>query len=411
MPRHLQMRRKQWPRRSGKALAIGNGLGSPTCLPHAVTMRPLLPALLCLATLAVAEEKPNLPLVDLSGQKERQVVVAAGTASLYQGHPTTLLMPDNRTIFSVWCINHGGATGPMARSDDGGKSWTRLDATLPKGFSTHQNCPSLYRIVDPLGKARLWVFSAALGKRGGPGMPSIMSEDDGKSWKEMPPLNFPCVMTFSSAVRLKDGRTLGLYHRGPGGADKSPLVTLQTITADGGFTWSEPRIVAEVAGKNPCEPFVFRSPDGKELACLLRENTHKGRSLMMFSQDEGATWSTPVDTNWGLTGDRHNGVFTNDGRMVVCFRDQALNSPTKGHFVAWVGTYDDLKAGRPGQYRVKLLHHFGKAIGDCGYPGVELLADGTIVTTTYVQYAAGPEKNSVVSVRFKLSETDAPLPR
>ena len=68
-----------------------------------------------------------------------------------------------------------------------------------------------------------------------------------------------------------------------------------------------------------CEPFVFRSPDGKELACLLRENTHKGRSLMMFSQDEGATWSQPTDTSWGLTGDRHNGVFTKDGRMVVRF--------------------------------------------------------------------------------------------
>mgnify|MGYP006163218353 FL=1 len=31
-------------------------------------MRPLLPALLCLAALIAAEEKPNLPLVDLSGQ-------------------------------------------------------------------------------------------------------------------------------------------------------------------------------------------------------------------------------------------------------------------------------------------------------------------------------------------------------
>ncbi|NBV34472.1 MAG: exo-alpha-sialidase, partial [Proteobacteria bacterium] len=242
-----------------------------------------------------------------SGEKERQVVVAAGTPSLYQGHPTTLLMPNSQTIYAVWCVNHGGSAGPMARSDDGGKSWTRLDAQLPKGFSTHQDCPSIYRIVDSVGKARLWVFSAALGKRGGPGMPSIVSEDEGVTWKEMPPLNFPCVMTFSSAVRLKDGRTLGLYHSGPGGVDKSPLVTLQTITADGGFTWSEPRVVAEVAGKNPCEPFVFRAPDGKELACLLRENTHKGRSLMMFSQDEGTTWSTPTDTSWGLTGDRHNG--------------------------------------------------------------------------------------------------------
>ncbi len=370
-------------------------------------MRPLLPALLCLASMVMAEEKPDLPVVDLSGQKERQVVIGAGTESLYQGHPTTLLMPDGRTIFAVWCINHGGSAGPMARSEDGGLTWTRLDAQLPKGFSTHQNCPSIYRIVDPSGKARLWVYSAALGKRGGPGMPSIMSEDEGKTWKEMPPLNLPCVMTFSSMVRLKDGRTLGLYHRGPGGADKTPLVTLQMITADGGITWSEPRIVAEVAGKNPCEPYVFRSPDGKELACLLRENTHKGRSLMMFSHDEGATWSKPVDTNWGLTGDRHNGVFTSDGRMVVCFRDQALNSPTRGHFVAWVGTYDDLKAGRTGQYRIKLLHQHGKKSWDCGYPGVELLPDGTIVATTYVKYTDGPEQNSVVSVRFKLSETDA----
>lgn len=388
-----------------------NRLGTLLHLKQTLPMRPLLPALLCLASLVMAEDKPDLPVVDLSGQKERQVVIGAGTASVYQGHPTTLLMPDNRTIFAVWCINHGGAAGPMARSDDGGLTWTRLDAQLPKGFATHQNCPSIYRIVDPAGKARLWVFSAALGKRGGPGMPSIMSEDEGKTWKEMPPLNLPCVMTFSSLVRLKDGRTLGLYHRGPGGADKTPLVTLQAITADGGFTWSEPRIVAEVAGKNPCEPYVFRSPDGQELACLLRENTHKGRSLMMFSQDEGVTWSTPVDTNWGLTGDRHNGVFTSDGRMVVCFRDQALNSPTKGHFVAWVGTYADLKSGRPGQYRIKLLHHHGKRLGDCGYPGVELLPDGTIVATTYVKYADGPEQNSVVSVRFKLSETDALLKR
>ena len=145
-------------------------------------MRPLLPALLCLASLVMAQDKPDLRVADLSTQKERQVVIGAGTDSLYQGHPTTLLMPDNRTIFAVWCINHGGAAGPMARSDDAGLTWKRLDAQLPKGFATHQNCPSIYRIVDPAGKARLWVFSAALGKRGGPGMPSIMSEDDGKTW-------------------------------------------------------------------------------------------------------------------------------------------------------------------------------------------------------------------------------------
>jgi hypothetical protein len=94
----------------------------------------LLATAVSLAALtARAQEKPDLPLVDLSGEKSRQVVIGAGTAETYQGHPTTVLMPDGKTIFAVWCINHGGAAGPMARSDDGGVTWTRLDAQLPPG--------------------------------------------------------------------------------------------------------------------------------------------------------------------------------------------------------------------------------------------------------------------------------------
>jgi photosystem II stability/assembly factor-like uncharacterized protein len=362
--------------------------------------------LLTLAGFAVETPTPeSLPLVDLSGDTARQVVIAQGTESIYQGHPTTVLMPDGKTLFAVWSINHGGPAGPMARSEDGGKTWTRIDDQLPPGYAKHRNCPSIYRMVDKAGKERLWVFSAH------PLMPRIVSEDGGKTWAEMPALGFPCVMTFSSVVRLHDGRYLGLYHRGPDGKDKPPLEVLQTTTADGGVTWSEPQIVAKVEGKNPCEPFVFRSPDGKELCCLMRENTHKGRSLMMFSTDEGRTWSEPTDTPWGLTGDRHAGVQTPDGRIVIAFRDQALGSPTRGHFVAWVGKYEDIRKAQPGQYRIKLLHSNAKRVGDCGYAGVELLQDGTIVATTYVQYRPGAEKNSVVSTRFKLSESDVLLSR
>ena len=100
-------------------------------------------------------------------------------------------------------------------------------------------------------------------------------------------------------------------------------------------------------------------------------------------------------------------VYAKDGRLAIAFRDQAINSPTKGHFVAWVGKYDDIKQAKPGQYRVKLLHSHASRVGDCGYPGVELLPDDTVVATTYIKYRSGPEKNSVVSTRFKLAETDA----
>jgi len=341
------------------------------------------------------EDEDNLPVIDISTQTHRHVIVAPGTEDVYQGHPTTLLMPDDKTMFAVWCVGHGGPAGPMARSDDGGRTWTRLDDRLPEGFKKHVNCPSIYRMLDRAGKERLWVFSAW------PDMPRIVSEDGGETWREMEPLGLRCVMTFSSAIRCKDGDYLGFYHRRYG----KTLQVFQTKTKDGGLTWLEPELIADVEGKQPCEPFVFRSPDGNEFCCLMRENVHKGRSLVMFSRDEGKTWSKPIDTPWGLTGDRHYGVYTKDGRWVIAFRDRAQNSSTSGHFVAWVGTYEDIKHGRPGQYRIKLLHSYAGA--DCGYPGMEILPDGTIIATTYIKYRPGKEKHSVVSTRFKIEDIDA----
>ncbi len=357
----------------------------------------LLMVLLQLLTISIkGQEKPDLSFVDISGETKRHIIIAAGTEEIYQGHPTTVLMADGKTMFCVWSIGHGGHSGPMAVSQDGGINWNRIDNQLPSEFLNHRNCPSIYRITNKKsGKERLWVFSAQ------PKMPRIMSEDQGKTWKELPPLGFDCVMTFSSIVKLSNGDYIGFYHRKQG----ESLVVLQTKTKDGGMSWSEPKIIASVKGKNPCEPYVFRSPDHKELCCLMRENNHKGRSLIMFSGNEGKTWSKPVDTCWGLTGDRHMGVYTDDGRIVIAFRDRALNSPTLGHFVAWVGTYDDLKNGKPGAYRIKILHNYSG--NDCGYPGMEILPDGTIVATTYLKYRDDKNQHSVVSTSFKIKETDS----
>ena len=85
----------------------------------------------------------------------------------------------------------------------------------------------------------------------------------------------------------------------------------------------------------------------------------------------------------------------------------APNSPTKGHFVAWVGTEKDLREETSGQYKVKLLHSYKGS--DCGYPGLEILPDGTIVAITYIKHKPGEEKHSIVGVKFKLSETDSML--
>lgn len=372
------------------------------------------------------KQQAALRLVDLSGETNRRIFLLEGTAETGGGHPTTVLMGDQRTLFAVWTAGHGGRCGPMARSDDGGLNWTRIDSLLPANYTNHINCPSIYRLTDPQGKERLWVFSAHSGTFpvGGGGddrvsgglpamkgfMPRLLSEDGGKTWTEEMPLSpggdarFRNVMAFSSIVQLTNGSYLGQFHRGKNPAQSgTDLEVVQSITADGGLTWSDPVAVAHVPGKDLCEPFVFRSPDGKELCSLMRENRRTGTSMMMFSRDEGKTWTAPVDTPWGLTGDRHQGVQLPDGRLVIAFRDYAPGSPSHDQFVAWVGTYDDIREGRPGQARVQLLTCYS----DCGYPGLHLLPDGTIIATTYGKVWNDNRKYSVLSVRFKIEEVDA----
>jgi photosystem II stability/assembly factor-like uncharacterized protein len=362
--------------------------------------------------------------IDLADDTKRQIIIARGSPEPDddQAHPATALLAEDKTMFCVWNLGHGGHAGPMARSDDAGLTWTRMDDALPPNYVNFKNCPSIYRLIDPQGKERLWVFAArTLTDKESPNriegrnevyMPRIVSEDDGKTWRELPPIGglisktdpFRCIKTLSSIVRLKDGSHLGLFHRGSGIGKEGTLQVLQSITRDGGFTWSQPQMAcdgAQLDGKHPCEPYVFRSPDGDELCCLMRENRRSGTSLVMFGRDEGKTWSQAVDAPWGLTGDRHHGVRLPDGRLVIVFRNASPNAKDKG-FIAWVGTYDDIKEGKPGQYRVSLL----KTFKDGFYPGLHFLPDGTIVATTYANYRKEDVGGSIDSVRFTMSEVD-----
>ena len=82
----------------------------------------------------------------------------------------------------------------------------------------------------------------------------------------------------------------------------------------------------------------------------------------------------------------------------------AHDSPTRGDWVGWVGTYEDLAEGREGQYRIRLMDN--KKEADTAYPGVEVLPDGTFVVTTYGHWTEG-EPPYIMSVRFTLDELDA----
>ena len=342
----------------------------------------------------------SIPLIDLAGETYRQIIVDKEPGQ-YLGHPTTVLLEDNKTIIAVYPKGHGRGAIVMKKSTDGGLTWSKRLA-VPENWATSKEVPTLYRTIDLQGKKRLIMFSGLYPIR------MAVSEDDGRNWTPLRPIgDFGGVVAMASLIRLKNGEYMALFHddgRFLRGAGKTTqFQVFKTISKDGGMTWSQPEVIAEHPQAHLCEPGAIRSPDGKQIAVLLRENSRKFNSFVIFSNDEGRTWTKPVELPGALTGDRHTGKYAPDGRLFITFRDTTHQSPTKGDWVGWVGTYKDIVNGREGQYRVRLMDNHKDA--DCAYPGLELLPDGTFVTTTYGHWIEG-EQPFIVSVHFKLEEID-----
>jgi len=345
----------------------------------------------------------TIPLIDLDGETHRQVVVDREPGQ-YLGHPTTVLLEDNKTMIVVYPKGHGRGAIVMKRSEDAGLTWSER-LPVPESWATSKETPTIYRLVGPDGKRRLVLFSGLYPIR------RSISEDDGRTWTELEPIgDFGGIVAMADVVALKGGpgRYMALFHddgRFLRGSDlpKTSFTVYKTLTEDGGLTWSEPLPVTSLPGADLCEPGAVRSPDGKQIAVLLRENSRKHNSFIIFSDDEGVTWTEPRELPGALTGDRHVCRYVPDGRLVVVFRDMCHESPTRGDFVAWVGTYDDLVNGTEGICRIRLKeNHHG---WDSTYPGVEVLPDGTVVATTYGHWIPG-EEPFILSVRFHLDEFD-----
>lgn len=364
----------------------------------------------------------GVPIIDLAHDAARQVIVDR-EAGQYLGHVSTVLLEDGKTIIAVYPKGHGRGPIVMKRSDDAGKTWSDRLPT-PESWQTSKEVPTIHRVVDADGVKRLILWSGLYPAR------LAVSEDDGRHWSELEPAgDWGGIVVMGFVEPLKTpGRYLAMFHDDgrfftSQNTQQQPVVfTLyKTFSDDGGLSWSPPEPVLARSDVHLCEPGAIRSPDGEQLAVLLRENSGNRRSHIIFSDDEGATWSEPVELPASLTGDRHTLKYAHDGRIVCTFRDNTrpknaggfsreanidtlgIGSPTEGDWVAWVGTYGDLLHQRPGQYRLRLGDNTRG--WDTTYPGLEVLPDDTFVATSYGYWTAG-EQPYILSTRFTLDELD-----
>lgn len=369
----------------------------------ALCSRALLPVLCVAAGVSRggAADRLDIRAIDLANRTDLQVTVDR-EAGQYLGHPSTVLLEDGRTLLCVYPKGHGKGAIVYKRSADAGRTWSDRLPT-PPSWATSKETPTIYRLTDIHGTRRLMLFSGLYPIR------MALSEDDGATWSELKPIgDFGGIVAMSSVVALAGGQYAAFFHDdGRFLNPKAPATGLftvyQTRSADGGLTWGPPTKIVSTRSVHLCEPGVIRSPDGRELAMLLRENRRVRNSYVMFSRDEGETWTRPRELPAALTGDRHTATYLPDGRLFISFRDMASESPTRGDWVAWVGTYEDIRRGRDGQYRIRLMKNYRGT--DCAYPGVVLTPDGTIVTTTYGHWVPD-EQPFIVCIRLKVAEMD-----
>lgn len=412
----------------------------------------------------------NIPFIDISDIKEWQTIVDKEDG-LYIGHPTTVLLSDGKTILAVYPKCHGFGQIVLKKSFDGGKTWSER-LPVPKSFATSLEVPTIFKTFDKNNKEHLIMFSGLypirmsvsedngesfselepIGDYGGITVPGdicevapgeyialfhddgrfikggthekievftsgegenaysdfvhTFSEDGGKTWGE------PQAHWMKNDINIGEKREK-VYETYAGEAYPDGRFYNYLIRSfDGGLTWGEPEVItATPADKQLCEPCIIKSPDKKKIVVLFRENTHKKNSFMITSTDGGKTFTEPKELCGALTGDRHCARYLKDGRLFISFRDTCRNSPTWGDWVAWVGTFDDIVNGGEGQYRLRIMKNYYN--GDCAYPGIEILPDGTIVTTTYGHFDDIKDKEKlkneayVVSVRFKIEDAEA----
>ena len=341
----------------------------------------------------------TIPTIELNKRTDLQTIVDQEDG-IYLGHPSTVLLEDGKTILIVYPKGHGKGEIIYKRSEDGGKTWSdRL--MVPHNWSSSKEVPTIHRVIDEKGLKRIILWSGLYPAR------LAVSEDDGVTWSVLRPAgDWGGIVVMGAVVDLKTpGHYLAMFHDdgrffAKDGKRTGIFTLYQTTSTDGGLTWSHPNPIYQNNEIHLCEPGIIRSPDGQQLAALLRENSRTKNSHVILSNDEGVSWSTPMELPRELTGDRHTGKYLKDGRLFLSFRDTAPNSPTQGDWVAWVGTYEDIVSGKPGEFRIRIKDN--KHQWDCAYPGVEILPNGEIVTTTYGHWDEG-KSPYILSVRININ--------
>lgn len=335
---------------------------------------------------------------------------------IYLGQPDMVMLDDNKTLITAYPKGHGHGPLVMKVSRDAGETWVEKTDT-PADWQNSLETPTMYKLNMTDGSTKLILITGrpqwADNTTGG--WDTSISTDGGEHWSDYQTFHSTfsdgtqnySVVAMASLIQLRgeDGKPIdkwmGVYHT----LNYVNYKTYLTFDENGNQQWTAPEPYLSPyrsieSSHQICEVGLFRSPDGKRIVGLARSQSHIHPATMFYSDDEGETWSEPVELPGSLAGERHKAVYDptdpTGQRMIIPFREICydLNRNdridggsdwTAGDWVAWVGTYDQLMNLDDGQFRILLCEDWAGNTysGDTGYTGIVVQPDGTYIMDTY----------------------------
>lgn len=146
----------------------------------------------------------------------------------------------------------------VLRSEDGGATWAKTDdLTVPDPRGAMEPC------VAQTGPGRL--YGVIRNKSGS--LYAMRSADDGRTW-QVSHTDIPTVESMARVLRLAGGDLMLVWNNASSTTQqpRHPLVAARS--ADGGRTWSPPKVLADDVGANQLSNFNhLQAGDGRILVC------------------------------------------------------------------------------------------------------------------------------------------------
>ncbi|MDE5756836.1 MAG: hypothetical protein K2I23_07085 [Clostridia bacterium] len=373
----------------------------------------------------------------------------------YLGHPDLVDVDGTgSTLMTFYPSGHGKGAIIGKVSKDQGATWQDM-TNLPESWKNSMETPCVYRLDFTDGRQAVVLTSGCPYWAGDGILPdgfnSSVSWDKGNTWSEFEKwygsdwaeannsLPYNGVVAMSSLTQLKENgkyidKWMGTFHRGGGDYGKDApeaFVNYRTyLTFDGERAiWGTPEpFLAEhrqLEGKyGMCELEIIRNPQNDCLILIARPNNRVSNALICYSYDEGITWTSPKELPNTLTGDRHKAEYDPvSGKVIISFRQvlqkkddsfkksalSTVNWQSEG-WVAWIGDFDDLMSFANDD---PSKHTYGDALlvvgknytaMDCGYSGVVILNDGTVIMDSYGYFSRTATKPYIMQAKFKIAD-------